>query len=135
MHLTEAAVSPALEQVRDFPAWGEFIADAVRVNLLKLLCMLCGKHHITWVNDAPDASCRLWRLLLIDKSGGQPSLTRLQGGLFQCVFGRFVFQVGIHNFEQLWNTLRCWLSEIQKDYGLLTSMVDSRLNHRIIALI
>ena len=68
MHLNEAVVSPALEQMRDFPAWGELVADAVGVDLLKLLCVLCCKHHITWVNDAPDARCRPWRLWLIDKS-------------------------------------------------------------------
>ncbi len=54
MHLSEAVVSPSLEQVRDFPMWGELVADAVGVDLLDLRHMLGSKHHIARVNDLPD---------------------------------------------------------------------------------
>jgi len=51
----EPGISPVLEQMRDFPAWGELVPDAVRVDLLELRHVLCGEHHIAWVNDLPDA--------------------------------------------------------------------------------
>ena len=73
--------SPAFEQVRDFPARGELVADAVGVDLLELRCVLCGKHYIAWVNDSPDARCHPWLLWLIDKPGDQPGLARQQSSL------------------------------------------------------
>jgi hypothetical protein len=47
-------LSPALEQVRDSPVRGEFVADTVGVDLLDLRRELGGKHHIAWVYGLPD---------------------------------------------------------------------------------
>ena len=52
--LNEPGISPLLEQVRNFPTWGEFVADAVGVDLFDLRRVLCGEHYIAWVNDLPD---------------------------------------------------------------------------------
>src|SRR5437764_12934560 len=121
--------------MRDFPTRGELVADAVGVDLLKLLCMLCCKHSIAWVNDWPEAPGRPWLLWLIDKPGGQPGLASQQRGLFQRVFGRFVFQVGIYNLEQLWDTFLFRLSKIKKYHRIPASMANGRLNHHIIILV
>src|SRR3989442_8350783 len=112
VHLNEAVISPALEQMRDFPTRGELVADTVGVDLLELCCVLGGEYHIAGVNDSPDAPCRPWRLWLIDKPGGQPGLARQQRSLFQRFFGWLIFQVGIHDLEQLRDALRFRLSEI-----------------------
>src|SRR6266480_907972 len=85
---------PMLQQVSDFPARGELVADAVRVDLLELRRVLCGEHHISWVNDLPDTPRCTRRLWPIDKPRGQLGLARQQRRLFQGVFGRLIFQVG-----------------------------------------
>ncbi len=54
MLLNGPGISPLLEQVRNFPTRGEFVPDAVGVDLLDLRRVLCGEHYIAWVNDLPD---------------------------------------------------------------------------------
>ncbi len=62
-----SGTSPAFEQVRDFPAWGELVPDAVRVDLHELRGMLGGEHYITGMNGLPDVRGRSGRLLPVHK--------------------------------------------------------------------
>ncbi len=128
-------ISPTFEQVGNFPLWGEFVANAVWVDLLKLCGVLGGEDDIAWVNRLPDESCFIWPLWPIDKPRGQPGIARQQGSSFQDVFGRFIFQVGIHHLKQLGNSLCFRFSEIQKHDGLVVSMVNGCVYYCVIVFV
>src|SRR5260221_5687837 len=130
-----SGTSPAFEQVRDFPTWGELVPDAVRVDLLELRGMLGGEHHITRMNDLPNVRRRPGRLLPVHKPRCHPGLACQQRCLFQGIFGRLIFQVGIHHLKQLWHSTRFLLSEIEKHHWLTMRTIDGRSYHCIIVFV
>jgi len=61
--------------MRNFPIWRKFVADAIRVDILELLCILGGDHRITGMNSLPDVIDGARQLLQVDilaRSGALP---------------------------------------------------------------
>src|SRR6266571_7349707 len=124
--------SPALEQVRDGPLWGEDRANAIRVDLRDPRGVLCGQHYIVRMHLPPEACHDFWILLPIDEAAGQPGLVCQGCRSPEGVFGRLVFQVGVDHLKQARYPRGCGLGEIEEHDRLATRLVDGALDNQLV---
>src|SRR2546429_9385860 len=120
--------SPLLEQMRDFSVAGQFVADAIRVDVAHLICHTSREYDISRLEQLPHVD-RLGVLTLsIDKFARNFGFARCTFRFTESGSGREVIKIGINNFKWAWCAVHAMLPQEEKGDGLATRVADGCLN-------
>src|SRR5690348_12077264 len=130
--MEEALALPGFQQVGNFPAGGNLIANSIRVDIFYLRRFISCDHDVSWMNYLPDTRNGIGLLNTIDKAPLNSGFLSLALGFAKILFGLWVIQIGINHFKEARCAFELWLPQIQEHYWLIISNCDGSTNNSII---